>query len=588
LAAVVGHFVEINFGIAIVATRTLFWTYAGITLVVGYIIPKMNIVDTPVNPLTETRDLQNYSSDRKKSRQSAAKQKRKIDRNVRPIIGNRPNWVRNALIAAVILGIIIATLGFDYETNSSHSTSFIAIMINSVSRLANKENAVSLGILFLIINTWLVGLLLYITEEKEQQDYHIYLKSLGLIAIVSISIGFLFWVWNAISLAVLAGFTPADQNGVIVQVNSIGSLLTKYYLFLFFIILFVALVLPEDWPQRSIAFNSYNLGLVPITLILVLVIVNFSNLRVIHADITFKMADPFTKNSQWQVATFLYKRALELAPNEDHYYLFLGRSYLEQAKIITATADQDNLVLQAEKDLKVAQSINPLNTDHTANLARLYSWWAGKATTTSVRSDRAQKASDYYETAVTLSPNNSSLWDEWAVLFMEVLGQSQQALERLQHALALDASFSFTQGLFGNYYMRIAGSTDDITAKKQALETAAEYYRKAADVAKSTDTTSKASYLVSLGNVYVVMAGLEPQNANRVQLQQAVNILLESIDAGLSSSDLWKVQELVAKLYLQLGDKNNAQYYANQALISAPSSATSRIQDLITQTLTLP
>ena len=97
------------------------------------------------------------------------------------------------------------------------------------------------------------------------------------------------------------------------------------------------------------------------------------------------MAEPFPKAGQWKVATFLYKRALELTPKEDHYYLFLGRSYLEQAKITDTTTDQDNLVLQAENDLKVAQSINPLNTDHTANLARLYTWWAGKATSTTAK-----------------------------------------------------------------------------------------------------------------------------------------------------------------------------------------------------------
>jgi hypothetical protein len=221
-------------------------------------------------------------------------------------------------------------------------------------------------------------------------------------------------------------------------------------------------------------------------------------------------------------------------------------------------------------------------------LARLYTWWAGKATTTTVRSERAQKASDYYATSVILSPNNSTIWDEWAVLFLQVIGQPQQALARLQHALSLDAKFSFTQGLLGDYYLKIANSQSDANAKQQALLTAAEYYRTAADVSKYTDTTSKASYLVSLSNVYIQMASVDPNNINHKQITQAINTLLESIKAGLSSSDLWKVQEAIAKLYLQLGDKVNSNYYANLALAGAPSSVTSRIQDLITQSQTLP
>lgn len=586
-AAIIGHFVEINFGIAIVVTRTLFWTYAGLTLVIGFVLPKIQLASSPGVVVDKSTEIKNSHTARKKDR-GAGRIHRKIDRSGRPLLGNQPDWVRNAIIGAVIVGIIIATLGFDYGTNPDHSLSFMTVIINSLTRLNNQNNAFSLGILALIATTWIISTLLFAAEADGQQSGHNWLQTVGVMIVISFIVGLIFWVWHSIGLATLASFTPANQNDVITQVNSIGSLLTKYYLFIFIIFILVAFLLPDEWPTRSISPAYISLTLAPIALILIFVFTNLSNLKVIHADITFKMAEPFTKSGQWQVATFLYKRALELTPKEDHYYLFLGRSYLEQAKITTATTDQDNLVLQAENDLKVAQSINPLNTDHTANLARLYTWWASNATTTASRSNRAQKASDYYATAVVLSPNNSQLWDEWADLFMQVIGKPQQALERLQHALNLDASFNYTQGLFGNYYLRIANSSTDLTAKKQALLTAADYYRTAANVSKSTDTISKASYLVSLSNVYIQIASLDSANIDHAQLQQAVNVLLESIKAGISSSDLWKVQEALAKLYLQLGDKINAQYYANQALIKAPSSATSRIQDLITQTQSLP
>jgi tetratricopeptide (TPR) repeat protein len=454
--------------------------------------------------------------------------------------------------------------------------------------LAKQDNAVSLGILSLILTTWIAGTLLFATENDDNPNYRTWMQNLGIMAVVSISIGILFWILHSIGLAKIAAFTPTNQNDVITEVNSIGSLLTKYYLYIFMIILLVSFILPKEWPIRRMSSKSFNFFWLPVALLSLFMITNLSNLKVIHADITFKMADPYAKNGQWEVATFLYKRALELTPNEDHYYIFLGRSYLEQAKITDSTTDQDNLALQVEKDLKKAQSINPLNTDHTANLARLYSWWAGKATNTPTRADRAQKASDYYATAIMLSPNSSTLWDEWAVLYMQVIDQPQQALDRLQHALVLDSSYSFTQGLLGDYYLKIANTSSDTTIKENALLTAAGYYRNAAEVTKIGDTTSKASYLVSLSNVYIVMAGIDPENIDPKQLQQAINVLLESIDAGLSSSDLWKVQEAIAKLYLQVGDRENAQYYANQALISAPASATNRIQDLITQTQSLP
>ena len=41
VSAVIAHFVEIHFGIAIAATRTYFWTYIGLLIVVGYLLPRL-------------------------------------------------------------------------------------------------------------------------------------------------------------------------------------------------------------------------------------------------------------------------------------------------------------------------------------------------------------------------------------------------------------------------------------------------------------------------------------------------------------------------------------------------------------------
>ncbi len=586
-AAVVGHFVEINFGIAIVATRTLFWTYAGLILVIGFVMPRMSQAQI-VPDVDDTHNEKNLSYPGRKKQRLYYRTRHGIDHNPRPIIGELPEWLRNALIGAFILGIILATLGFDYITNSSRTTSIFSIIYESLTRLPNKDNAFSLGILVLIAITWITSALLFATDAGESSGTKSWFHKFGLISAISVFIGVLFWLLHAISLAALASFSVTTETELITQVNNIGSLLTKYYIYLFLIFAVVAFVLPEEWPIRSKSTNAYNFILAPIALVLVFVATNLSNLKVIGADITFKMADPYTKNGQWAIATILYKRSLELTPQEDHYYLFLGRSYLEQAKITDAATDQDNLVLQAEKDLTVAQSINPLNTDHTANLARLYSWWAGKATTADTRANRAQKASDYYATALTLSPNNSTLWDEWATLYLQLLDQPQQALDRINHAVELDKKYSFTQGVFGDYYLKIANSESDFSLKVQDYMTAASYYRAAADLTKSGDTISKASYLISLGNALTLSATVDPQNINKLQLHQAIDVFNESIKAGLGSSDLWKVQQAIAKLYIQLGDKSNAQFYASQALQSAPSSAISQIQELISQTQSLP
>jgi tetratricopeptide (TPR) repeat protein len=586
-SAIVGHFVEINFGIAIVATRTLFWTYTGVLLVTGFVYPKIIHLTLTANTVENTVEKKIIPAGRRKERGSL-RATRKNERNQRPFFGDQPTWVSNALTGSMIIGMILVTLGYDYITNSNHSTSFINIIFDSLFTLSNKNDAFSLGVIALIGLTWVAGCLLYASELDGSQGFRSWLKTLGLMAAIALFIGVMFWVIHSISLVLLQSFVPKDQNDVLTQVNGIGSLLSRYYLYILIVLGLLAYVLPDEWPARSVHREYLTAAIAPLALVACLILTNVTNIKVIRADITFKTAEPFANTGQWQVATFLYQRAEELSPREDHYYLFLGRSYLEQAKLTQAASDQDSLVRQAESDLKEAQSINPLNTDHTANLARLYSWWAGKATTTEERSQRAQQASDYYTTAVELSPNNSTLWDEWATLSMQLLGQPDQALQKLQHALGLDAKYNYTQGLLGDYYSKIAGSTNDLTAKEQALNTAAMYYQTAADVSKYTDINTKAGYLVSLSNIYVQLANLNPDSTNKDQLRRAINVLEQAIEAGLRVSDAWKVQEALAKMYLQLGDKANAQYYANLALTSAPSSATSRIQDLITQTLSLP
>ena len=331
-SAIVGHFVEINFGIAIVATRTLFWTYAGIIMVVGFILPGLNKSETVHLEQEFAGEAKNVSVGRRKDRGSS-RSSRKDERGQRPILGDRPDWFRNALIGAIVIGMILATLGFDYITNSDHSQSFTHIIISSLTVLSNKDNAFSPWVFALLVGTWLFGCLLYASETEGSQGFRPWLKTLGLMAVIAMAIGVLFWIFHSVSLASLAGFVPKDQNDVITEVNWIGSLLTRYYFYILLILAILALFLPDTWPTRSVSPAYLSTAMVPVALVSIIILVNLYNLRVIQADITFKLSESFTKSAQWQVATFLYKQANKLAPREDHYYLFLGRSYLEQAKI---------------------------------------------------------------------------------------------------------------------------------------------------------------------------------------------------------------------------------------------------------------
>jgi tetratricopeptide (TPR) repeat protein/O-antigen ligase len=576
LAAIISHFIEINFGIAIAVTRTYFWTYAALILVVGYILPQYGEYNevaaiptkVPEKPLRDAR---------KTDARSARARRKRNDQAARPAMGGRQG-LRDGLIGAFILTVIMITLGFDLISNSGHLTSAFSVVWSSFTRLPNQNNVVSFGILALILITWLGCGIVWMAEGfKNGGSSHklsILLAILGVSAVYS----FVFWLWHSGELVALAVYTPSTVDQVITQIDKVGGLLTTYYVFILLLIGLAAFFFPEEWPGRSLATSF----LAPVIGLLVLGIfawlTSTTNLRVIHADIAFKMADPFNTPGQWPIATVIYKHADELAPDEDHYYLFLGRSYLEQAKAATTPEQQAALVQQAESDLKVAQKLNPLNTDHTANLARLYSWWATVTTDPTQHQQRAQIASNYYAEALKLSPQNSTLWGEYAILYMDVFGQPQQAYQYLTHAVSLDPLYDWTQGLLGDYYVKISQSITDTNTKDANLNKAISYYKQAYSLATSSSDGTASNYLLSLGSAYTAIG----------DVTNALNTYSQTLTLQLSQDSLWRVQETMSRLYLQKGDKTNALALANLALGGAPSDQKSQLQQLIGQIQSMP
>ena len=584
VSAVLAHFIEINFGIAIAATRTYFWIYAALILLVGYILPKHGEYELRL----ASASVDEPASAKRESKSSSGSRRRRTERAPRSTVNGMAAWTRTAIAGGLVIGLLLVTLGYDYISNSKRVTSASQILSSSLSRLPNKNDALSYGILALVLTSWAAAAIVQTAEIEVAEGNFPWLKAFGVTMGVSLLTGIIYWIWHSGSLAALASFSPSNANEVVQQVDQIGGLLTRFYVFAGLLLFVMAAFLPLEWPVKSVGTNKFGIAVAPVLGLAAFALIFSTNLRVVHADIAFKMADPFASGTQWPVATLLYKHALELAPNEDHYYLFLGRSYLEQAKTEINADNQQALVQQAEKDLKVAQRINPLNTDHTANLARLYGWWASQAPDDQTRLERGGIASDYYNKALQLSPHNSTLWGEWAILSMDVLRQSDQAYQHLMQALALDDEYNWTQGLLGDYFNKLAHSQSDAAAKKENLLKAGEYYAKAFNVSKSADRTQKIGYLINLGNISYEVASLDPQNLDKQMISNAIDAYLEALTLKPKNDDLYRIEEQIARLYSQMGDKQSALEHANAALTAAPDGQQERLQALIEQIQALP
>jgi len=152
------------------------------------------------------------------------------------------------------------------------------------------------------------------------------------------------------------------------------------------------------------------------------------NVNLVYADMLYKQGQSADAQRAWPQSVQLYQEAINLQPDQDYYYLFMGRSYMEWSKspgsFQQLTADQvtsvrDQLIARSEQTLLKARAMNPMNTDHYANLGRLYVYWggvlSGSAATQQQGLDKLQQGVNYYQQAVQLSPQNAQIWNELAM-----------------------------------------------------------------------------------------------------------------------------------------------------------------------------
>jgi tetratricopeptide (TPR) repeat protein len=224
--------------------------------------------------------------------------------------------------------------------------------------------------------------------------------------------------------------------------------------------------------------------------------------------------------------------------------------------------------------LQRAQALNPLNTDHTANLARLYSLWSTYSDDAEVRRQRGEKSAQYFERATTLSPNSARLWDEWALLYLNVLQEPDAAYERLSHALEIDPYYDWTYGLLGDYYSRKASAIpeDQAGQREEILIQATDYYSKALST-PGADPQMRYQYALALGNA----------QTNLGQIDQAITTYVKAVDLAPAGSEKWRIEENIARLYVQLGDVRGALEHAQNALSLAPDDQKERLQQLVAQ-----
>jgi len=545
-ATLVAHFVEIHFGIAIVSTRTTFFILAAALAVLGseQLSFQAQPQPAPATPTPQPASRRKSKGKNRHARRSSSQ---------RPGKRTAMAYWRVLTPFAMILAVILLVLDWDFVSGQTGATDPLALFFKSwLVHLSHGAVVSGPGAATLVIFIVVVGVVLALGETWRSR-----LPGGEGVKGVLIYLGLALGVWLAGGLIIASRLTPMPANTPAMQQ---GARVANHIAVFYVLILAVGLGLAFTifWTDRRRAAQWAHqpwlsgLGAV-VTLGLALLITVSININLVRADVYFKIGQGADSRGDWKTTLAFYEKASQLAPKEDYYLLFRGRALLESARKAKDANARMALFDRAEEILLLAQSLNPLNTDHTANLARFYGTKSGYLKDADAKREALEKASENYRIATTLSPHAAHLQNEWGSVYAQ-LGENDKARERFQHSLELDPGYADT-------YLRLG----QLELNEGNWEASYDAYRKAAEL----DPKDPRGY-----------SGMAYALAKMGRIEDAINANLKVLE--LRPNDLSALQNL-ALLYKKTGDYDNALKFAEKALEVAPESQKPSLQALINQ-----
>ncbi len=530
-STIVAHFVEIHFGIAVASTRVHFWALAAVLVVVGMDWVQLGpAVPAPAAPV-ENRPA-------KKARREAP-------------AGAAPaqDALATALGFALVAALILIVCSFDYITNQAGDRTAATIITRSLTALVRGTNKFesSYGILGLFVMVWLVGGLVTVAsaltgarQPEQQAKWPLFV--LGYVGVTLMTVlPFMF-----IHAGRLVPYASDPVNHVVLP-----------YITMFLVLFALAGALFAEarplparaWGESGWLFAGLGVGLLAGALILAVVV----NLSIIRADTYYKQGKAAESYQRYDVSITYYQQAIQLASDQDFYYLFLGRVILERAQGLSDAAQREAQITRSRDTLKKAQALNPLNTDHTANLGRLHRIWAQNTDDEKRRAELFNTSLDYYAQALNLSPHNAGLFNEWGLVYY-LMSRYDDAMAKYDQSMALDQAFDQTYLLRGDVYLA-----------RQDYTSAETSYKKAAELAQDSSQAHSA-----LGYTYAQMGRLD-------------DAIAENLIVLSGTPDDYVTLRNLALLYQQAGRYPEALATAQQALPKAPDRERVALQQMIEQ-----
>ncbi len=419
LAAIIGHFVEVQTGIEIVATQSYFWLYTALLVLLGTgRIGKLQPMPAP-------------QVQRKPGRGRGRRgRRRRADAGFGLEAEGMRSVVAMALVAAVLLGTLSYAFvhGFNVPGARGPAQALIGV-------------------------TWFFGGLVVVLE-RPRLSYTISSPAGDALtyAITSLTFVLPFALYHRVNAQTLDHLNAAYLSFLVWLLLGVGG---------------IALALQQRGPAPSAETQPMRLAVYVAVAALAFGVAWAVDVTRIRADIYEKVGKTAMQAGLSDQAIPNLQRAVTLQPKQDQYYVYLGGAYVEQAQLASDQATKDRWAEQARRVFEQGWLLAPRDSDHPRQLGVMYSAWAGWSQDPDMRRQRLEQSLKHYLAAVDLNPENPDLRLDLAGAYF-VLGLYDQALAQYQHAVEIGSP---------GHLARAYAGLGDIHLLRGQLEEAAHAYR---------------------------------------------------------------------------------------------------------------
>ena len=396
ISAVVGNFIEGQFGIATATTWLYFWVYAGLAAS----LTRLHRTHSAETPVTNAES-------------------RRADPS-----GSR---LRVLSLGVALIGIILTF-----------------IFRSSVA--AERESYPAL--IYLLGILWPLGALILVGSELQTGKYRRVAAGLGVYGawtLVPCATFFALHSWWLQRGPETTGGTPEMVSQLASrQANTISIL----YACVLLIVIGMAAVMArvessqsmKHVPRTALGQTAFRRLLYGVLCVVSALVILRSNLNLSRADIHSKIGSVLEEEKQWALAQIQYDHARRLRSDVIPYAAGSSRTRMEQAKIDNQSENPRRYVDQAIEILEHNLSRHQRNLDAVRNLARSHRTAALLSSEPNVRNLHLDDAGRYLSYAVQLSPDRPELWNGWAAIELD-RGRAATASAKLDRSLQLDDEF---------------------------------------------------------------------------------------------------------------------------------------------------